>query len=123
MQKTKFRHKMWVGWGTPYRVPTNPTCAKKFDVGVQIETLVLFQTRILSKRNPPPQPVITPKSPGRVHLDQSGAQIRKASGMIGSTSEVASIRKNMSLLSDIVESLTKARALAALVASLSSESY
>ena len=21
---------MWVGWGTPYRVPTDPTCAEKF---------------------------------------------------------------------------------------------
>jgi hypothetical protein len=53
-----------------------------FDVGVQIEAFVLFQTKILSKRNPPPQPVITPKSQGRVHLDQSGAQIRKASGIM-----------------------------------------
>ena len=67
---------MWVGWGTPYRVPTNPTCAEMFDVGVQIEAFVLFQTKILSKRNPPPQPVNTPKSPGKVHLDQSGAQIK-----------------------------------------------
>ena len=80
MQKTKFRHKMWVGWGTPYRVPTDPTCAEIFDVGIQIKRLILFQTRILSTRNPKPQPVNTLKSPSKVNLDQSSAQIRRENG-------------------------------------------
>jgi hypothetical protein len=81
-QKTKlFRHKMWVGLGAPDRVP-NPTCAEIFNVGIQIKRLVLFQTRILSKRNPSPQPVNTPKSPGKVHLDQSSVQIRRANGIM-----------------------------------------
>jgi hypothetical protein len=68
---------MWVGWGTPYRVPTDPTCAEMFDVGILIETLVLFETKMLSKKNSPPQPANTPNSLGKVHLDQRGAQIRK----------------------------------------------
>jgi len=40
--------------GTPYRVPTDPTCAEMFDVGILIETLVLFETKMLSKKNSSP---------------------------------------------------------------------
>jgi len=42
MQSTKFWHKMWVGWGTPYRVPTDPTCAEMFEFDNQIERPELF---------------------------------------------------------------------------------